>query len=190
MLLRGMRPYEVAKELGVTKKVISMDMKKIMANWRDSCVRDFESAQATQLQKLANLERTYWDGWERSLKEKRVKRVRDAEKGGFHEIIEEDGVGNPKFLDGVADCIKTTAKLLGLNEEDMIERVRQRSAQLAGAQTVTINIANMNVGDVLAAAERGEPIPVDVLSKLEPGDLLQVHQKMIGVVTGSPVAGG
>lgn len=165
----------LAQEFGVSTTCIHKDMKRIREQWKEQTVRDFDGAQAVELRKLHALEAKYWAAWEES---RAPKRTTKKLKTGEMEETTEYGPGNPRFLDGVLECVRSRCKLLGLDEADMIERARQRAAQQAQTN-IQINIASITVVDALAMAERGEAIPQEVLAKMAPADLVQIHRKMI-----------
>lgn len=186
-MLRGyVSQAEMAKEFGVSRACIAKDQAKIRKQWANSTVRNFDEAQASELLKLDKLEAEYWAAWDKSKEphvthKTRPGRRRKGEEGDPTPETEETveyTAGHPRFLDGVLECVRSRCKLLGLDEADMIERARQRAAQQAQVN-VQINVASLTVVDALAMAERGEAIPQEVLLKMAPADLVQVHRKMI-----------
>jgi hypothetical protein len=89
----------------------------------DSALINFNEAKANELAKIDNLEREYWDAWERSKTQKETKSSKakpdptDANVGRVTEQMEktEDLLGNAAFLRGVQWCINKRCEILGLD---------------------------------------------------------------------------
>lgn len=114
--MRGMRQVDIAKSVGVSQATVSRELLGLQGEWASVSASKIDEAKARELAKIDNLEREYWDAWERS--------QNDAET-----VIEEafgvkksktqnkrvGQVGNPAFLRGVEWCIERRARLLGLD---------------------------------------------------------------------------
>lgn len=118
LYLAGKFQVHIAKELGVTQQQISYDLKIIRERWLESSLRDFDELKAQELAKIDDTEREFRAAWERSQKVRRTtsqknKTGRDSsvEDG----LIEQEQVGDPRFLDGVLKCIHMRCEILGLN---------------------------------------------------------------------------
>lgn len=127
MYCRGLYQSQIAKEMGLSQQTISRDLGIVRELWRDRAIASFDQHVANQLAKIDNLERTYWEAWEKSQKPKRKERAStsvggkyDIEKAGTEVELERDG--NPNFLMGVERCIQKRIDLLGLKAPDMWER--------------------------------------------------------------------
>jgi len=121
MYLRGIYQVDIAKELDVTQATISNDLKAIRKEWRTSRLRNFDAIIEEQLAKIDLLEQTFWDAWNRSKDSAEKITNKEGMRAGepYNEksrTIEEQ-IGNPKFLQGVMDCIKRRCELLGLDKE-------------------------------------------------------------------------
>lgn len=117
MYCQGMTHYEISKQIGVSRQQIAYDLKEIQKRWRESAVRDFDAAKAEELAKIDNLEREYWEAWRRSIGEKqRATTERKTGEKAYEraQIQKHEEAGDPRFLDGVARCIDSRCKLLGL----------------------------------------------------------------------------
>ena len=154
LYLKGRYQSEIATELGVSQQQVSYDLKSIQKLWRESAVRDFDSHQSEELKKIDHLERTYWDGWSRSLEKfrktvqeasipKRPRAVKDGEPPADDDgkprptkatVTEEERDGNPAFLAGVERCIERRCVLLDLNPAEK----KQLSGPGGGAIPVSI----------------------------------------------------
>lgn len=120
--LKGEAQWDIAKDLGLNQSTVSRDLKRIKARWLESTLVNFDEAVGEQLARINELERTYWEAWSLSMKERR--RVTDKGKGSLDaeqpQLVEkivtvEQPVGDSRFLTGVQWCIQERSKLLGLN---------------------------------------------------------------------------
>lgn len=124
---QGLYQYEIAADVGVSESQITLDLKAIREEWKDSAIRDFDAAKAVELAKIDGLEREHWLAWEksktdytkRSVKRKNVLSPEgDAIPGTTAEERKKEKIisfGDPRFLAGVMDCIKKRCDILGLN---------------------------------------------------------------------------
>lgn len=100
MYKNGHSQIAIARELGLSQGQVSLDIAEVKRRWRAESVEFIDDAKQEELRKIDNLEMTYWESWERSLKDA-VKRSGQS--------------GNPAFLSGVMSCIDRRCKLLGLD---------------------------------------------------------------------------
>ena len=119
--LKGRVQSEIAKELGVTQACISRNLKAIRREWLKSSLVNFNEAVAKELAKVDNLERVYWEGWERSQKEALTRSSKIANGTIERTRKLEEKVGNPQFLQGVQWCIDKRCKLLDLDAPDRLQ---------------------------------------------------------------------
>jgi len=116
LYLKGWFQADIAKEFGVTQQQISHDLKVIYRLWRQSSIRDFDEIKQRELIKIDNLEKEYWNAWEKSKEdyEKTRKKYQDKQ---LKELQKEDMVlsGDPRFLSGVQWCINKRCEILGIN---------------------------------------------------------------------------
>ena len=145
MYCRGVYQTQIARELDLARTTVTADLKVVRAIWRDRAVASFDQHVANELAKIDNLERTYWEAWEKSQrprksKEKASSHISRNEEGRIgaqsesaSTEVEPERDGNPNFLMGVERCIKQRIDLLGLKAPDMWERADwQREMQEAG----------------------------------------------------------
>jgi len=125
--LKGDTQMDIAEKVGVDQATISRDLKAIQAIWADKAVEAIDQKKAEELAKIDKLERTYWEGWERSIeafKAKIVKGKKSKAGQGAEDIEqtlkEEERVGDPRFLAGVQWCIDKRLKLFGLEAPQKI----------------------------------------------------------------------
>ena len=118
LYLTGRYQSEIAAIVGVTQPQISADLAALRKQWLASSLRDFDTAIAEELKKVDRVEIEYWRGWERSLTD-RVQTLAEVTHGEKpsrkHSRRREGQAGDPRFLDGVLQCVKRRCALLGLN---------------------------------------------------------------------------
>lgn len=130
---------------------ISYDLKVIRRYWMMTAVESIHKRKNEELAKIDYLEKTYWDGWHRSIGEvvkttTRAKRSGNQQEGQPQANVtrsesREVKVGDPRFLSGIQWCIQKRVELLGLDApqkmileqrlEEMGEKELAESLQLA-----------------------------------------------------------
>jgi hypothetical protein len=121
LYLRGLTQGEIAQRLNVSRQQIGYDLKVLQRRWRESALADFNAKKAAELAKVDELERTYWEAWERSCSAREVttQERTQAGDGPADEARLKAGVrkeqrdGNAEFLRGVERCIEMRCKILG-----------------------------------------------------------------------------
>ena len=124
LYLRGMRQAEIAKQFNLNQTTISRDLQAIEQRWMDSALYNFDKVRARELARIDQLERTYWDAWLDSRKQKQIQESEKEEGAKARtkaNIKREDRDGNPQFLAGVQWCIKRRCTLLGLDAPRRVE---------------------------------------------------------------------
>jgi hypothetical protein len=134
---RSRTPQRVAKAyLRVVSKIapdrarpppqITRDLQAIRDEWQASATMAFGERVAQELAKLDELERTYWNAWERSCGDAErlsAKTVKDGEDERTEAVKHvEPPPCDARFLDGVEPCIKRRCEILGLNASVKIRR--------------------------------------------------------------------
>lgn len=150
---RGKYQHEMAEILGCSQQQVSYDLKVLHRFWQQSAIFNINEAKLRELAKIDQLERTYYDAWERSTKTKETKsgkqkgsadpknpkglKVESAELSTKQETL----IGDPRFLEGVQWCIKQRAELLGLNKasQDSAEGMQALAAAIASHYTDMTN---------------------------------------------------
>jgi hypothetical protein len=115
--LHGESQYTIAKTIGVTQQQISLDLKIVRNEWRQSAIRDFDEATGEQLAKIDAVEAEAWASWELS-KQSREITVTEAIEGERESrkasVRREGQVGDPRFLERIQKCIEQRCVLLRL----------------------------------------------------------------------------
>ena len=117
LYLQGQTQHLIAQRLGISRAMVTYDLRVIQRRWRAETVRNLDEYKARELDKIDNLERTYWEAWERSLetRETSTTSMRAGVAAAF--LHKEPRDGNPAFLVGVQWCIDRRCKLLMLDPQ-------------------------------------------------------------------------
>jgi transcriptional antiterminator len=67
LYLEGKWQHQIADILGLSRQQISYDLKMIHSEWRDIPDPALRELRNRELARIDNLERTYWETWEKSL---------------------------------------------------------------------------------------------------------------------------
>ena len=114
--------FEVNERHGrsITYQTVSNEIKKLLKEWEKSRNEIIDHQKFIELAKIDRLEKTYWDGYEKSCQP--VKKSSTKKKGSVNgpsdiEMVgsEETRVGDPRFLDGIKWCIEQRCKIFGIN---------------------------------------------------------------------------
>src|SRR5215472_19251006 len=82
LYLRGLTQAEIAQRLNVSRQQIGYDLKLLQRRWQESALADFNAKKAAELAKVDELERTYWEAWERSCQAREVTTQEHTQVGG------------------------------------------------------------------------------------------------------------
>jgi hypothetical protein len=182
LFLRAVPTGEIARRLGTHRNQIARDLSEA----RRTFVEEQRAARveriAQELAKIDNLERTYWEAWERSLTEQtrtitgredvpmdipagarlsdegrdgtapRSTRVVMLTKTKAQRRVDQ-GPGNPAYLAGIQWCIDRRIKLLGLDEPVKVN-VQARVRAVAEELGVDVRQVEAAVKDVHAVWSR------------------------------------
>jgi hypothetical protein len=177
LYLHGLTQHEIAQRLNVSRPQIGYDLKVLQRRWQESALADFHAKKAADLAKVDELERTYWEAWERSCQ---VREVTTTERTQASTDPTEDtrrkaGVrkeprdGNPEFLRGVERCIELRCKILGA-----FAAVKIAPTTPDGEEEWHANASDTNAVLVAAFARLGLPVgsPGDPGTVDDPGPAL------------------
>lgn len=129
LYLRGKRQSDIAADLGLAQQQISYDLKEIQKRWRESSMVSINEVKHRELSRIDELERTYWDAWQRSVGEVIKTTTSKSDKdGGRASIVKEQRVGDSAFLAGVLSCIEQRCKIFGIYEATKIAITDWRKA--------------------------------------------------------------
>ncbi len=120
LYLKGKTQAEIAEELNVSREQIKYDLAIIQKRWREDTTINIDESKQKELSKIDNLERTYWEAWDRTLEGKTKTRTEQSTNGGKESksakatIEKETLLGNPAYLAGIQWCISERCKIIGL----------------------------------------------------------------------------
>ena len=97
MYLKGYQQTQIAEVCGVTQGQISQDLKILLEQWKAEQLKNIDEQMSSELSKIALLEQTYWDDYERN--------------------------DNLAALAGIRECAKMRFDLLGLKAPE--KRINQ-----------------------------------------------------------------
>lgn len=128
---KGRSYREIAHEVNqrhgrrITYQTVSNEIKKLLKEWEKSRNEIIDHQKFIELAKIDRLERTYWDGYEKScnpVKKSTTKKkgsVKDSKDINVKDVErvdnEETRIGDPRFLDGIKWCIEQRCKIFGIN---------------------------------------------------------------------------
>ena len=129
LYLMGKRQADIATEIGVNQSQISRDLAVIHKRWRESALVNINEAKHKELARIDELERTYWDAWQRSVGEVVKTTTSKSDKDGSRaSIVKEQKAGDSAFLSGVLACIEQRCKIFGIYEATKIAITDWRKA--------------------------------------------------------------
>ncbi len=135
------------EEEGITLSFSAIydDIQEIHKRWINSALLDFNEAKGKELAEWDNLEKTYWEAWERSLQAKTVEErqtIYDQIAFAYDQVADvkrtkerrrlEESYGMVVFLQGVERCIDARCKILGLYSPDKLQVDWRVEAKKAG----------------------------------------------------------
>lgn len=119
LYLAGWTQMAIAAELNVNQSTISRCLKKLTQRWLEESKINFDEAKAKELARINRLENEYWDAWQKSCEDYKEQEIQSNEKSESKTIGKvaktQKQNGDPRFLEGVRNCIEMRCKLLGLN---------------------------------------------------------------------------
>ncbi|MCB1686878.1 MAG: hypothetical protein KDI33_00215 [Halioglobus sp.] len=128
--LKGRLQAEIAADLGLSLATVKRDLAKMRERWLESSLRDFDALKAEQLAKIDTVEAEAWTMWARSCERQVRTATQDIGASRFPGLNkrtdEEQGNGEPRYLQIALQCIERRSKLLGL---DAPQKVAQTDSQ-------------------------------------------------------------
>jgi hypothetical protein len=157
----------IAEHLGLDQSTISDDLRAIRRDWRESTIRDFDLAQAEELQKTDRIEREAWAAWQRSQKPAQSAVMNGDGAGGATRKSVKNRDGDPRMLDLVLKCGVARRNLLGLDAPTRIAPVtpdgrnpyRLAVAQLSLDELRALKNVQTRILELNAEEENGQPEP-------------------------------
>jgi hypothetical protein len=170
LFLRGFkRQSELAERVGVDRSTVSRDLKVLNSRWKESGVRDLDAAKGQELERIDQLEREYWDAWEKSKKAHETTTTEQI-TGGDGERLKaglrkEDQCGDARYLAGVQWCVDKRCDILGLKAPQKIAPTNPDRTKEYGQLTDQQRLAGYHA--ILARLGQGGlgcPVPANGLA--------------------------
>jgi Homeodomain-like domain len=116
LYLQGKYQTEIATLVGCSQRQVSHDLSILQRQWLQSSLVDLDKRKAIELQRLDELERHAWEGWERSKSDKEVS-MQETNSKGEHKVrrFVHGQAGDPRFLETALRCIERRCQILGLD---------------------------------------------------------------------------
>lgn len=129
LYLSGKTQADIASQIGVSQQQISKYLARLQEAWLERMGERLESVKGRELARLDRLEREYWEAWARSclpeqtnVNKAKTTTVEAYTEAGLIEApaldrewahTERGQVGNPRFLEGVQNCIEMRLRIVG-----------------------------------------------------------------------------
>jgi len=117
--LQGKTQNEIALKIGVTRQQISYDLKKIMEEWKQERLKDFEERLLAELCKLDLIESEAWEAWEKSktdgfkIIEKEIRNKDNVLLQKQFDTNLDERLPNKTYLDMIFKCVEKRLQILG-----------------------------------------------------------------------------
>lgn len=112
LYLAGRKQSEISAETGLHQSNVSRYLKKLQARWQLQAAEAIDTKKARELARIDQVEREYWEAWERSKQDAVTETVENA--GTIHVThVRKGQAGEARFLAGVMSCIEMRLKIIG-----------------------------------------------------------------------------
>lgn len=126
LYLQGYRQWQIAERTLTDQATVSRDIKHVREEWLNRAVGDYNELLNREIEAIAQLQVTYRQAWERSLRKKARRTIRTVPVSKqSNETVDkeverttEQSYGDPRYLQGIQWCIEMRCKLEGLLKAD------------------------------------------------------------------------
>jgi len=115
LYLQGKYQHEIAEELKMSQATVSSDLRKMQAEWLQSALVNIDEVKAKELAKIDQLERTYWEAWQKSCEDAETTTATMQGDKTSSQLRKEKSMGDPRFLAGVERCIEKRCRIMGID---------------------------------------------------------------------------
>src|SRR5687768_14050297 len=115
LILKGLTQAAIAQKLGVKQPTVCDDLIHIRKLWQESQIRDFDAERTLQVERLRQVSREAWAGYERSQQPAQMATVNGDNGSGKAKRTVRHQYGDPRFLDIVLKSIEGERQLMGLD---------------------------------------------------------------------------
>lgn len=168
MYLKGLKQWEISKELKISPASVSRAVILLQHEWRTERIENINELKVRELERVDVLERSYWEAWVSSKKDKVRKNTRSI--SGPLGTTEEEGetkecqYGDPRFLQGIQWCIDKRCEILGIDNASKNEStsvlVKSIVIQLPGGMQNSIS-GNVPLSLPITDYEEGQVLEID-----------------------------
>ena len=148
LYLQGWWQTDIAKEVKVTQSQVSQDLSILRRLWQQSSMVNIDKIKAKELAKIDRLENEYWIAWENS-KKATIRTMEKEVTGGFaHDETgktETTTSGDPRFLQGILQCISKRCEIFGINAPKEID-LKSKGESI---QPLNITVDSLETSEVL-----------------------------------------
>ena len=120
LYVRGYSPEQITRKLGCDRADVLKCISIARKRWRKRASKAYDDLIAHEVAKLDEVERSAWDGWDRSLREE-VQTGNEETEGPKGPTIKTSvkrvtKAGSPAFLQTITATVKQRCELLGLTK--------------------------------------------------------------------------
>lgn len=173
LYLQGWSQPAIAEHLQVAQTTVSLDLRKVQEQWRESSIRNFDEIRSVELSKINLVEREAWAAWQRSQKPAQSAVVNGEGTSQRARKTLKNQYGDPRFLEQVNKCISQRRALLGL---DVTPAISPIEGSIDG--NVSLEARRERVMEILAAfSQHDRPGAIGAGSPAgQPGHICDGHQ--------------
>jgi DNA-binding CsgD family transcriptional regulator len=142
-VLRGYTQAEIAKSLSFKQATINIDILWLRQQWLDKAIDKAPEWKAFLIQSQLAIIKECWSAWERSKKNKQIRRIkRPGPDGILEEVtsIEEGQVGDTRYLDQIHKAQVELAKLTGAYEPFQTRLVDEQGKDILSRLVDTLSV--------------------------------------------------
>lgn len=175
MYLAGKSQYEIGKDLGLSQSQVSAELAIVRKNWVEETNIEIDVIKAEKLKELEWAKNEFRQAWEKSKRKKAVTtkrgRFNQSQAAGVNgsktlttfEVLEEDELGDKKYMDGFLQCISEELKITGGYAPKKVAETDPTGKHEAGQ----------------AAREEALRLLDDIASKMKPKELAPAPQNLL-----------
>lgn len=154
LYLKGWNQAKIAEYLELGQPMISKELTKIKADWKQQTTQDYNLYVSEELHRLAMIESEYWQGWQRSQEVKELtlqeKLIGEATAGSGDTRTKaqkktESRIGDVRFLEGLLKCCDQRAKLLDLYPTKAVATSSEGVSSVAGLSQDAVQLIRSEI---------------------------------------------
>lgn len=139
LMVRNMSPEEISDQLGLTVGQVEYTIRKIKDEWRRTRTDIYQSMVDQQLATLDAVQREAWVAWEKSRRDKVVRKRRRGTTGedevSLMETTREEQAGNPAYLKLISECVDKKLHIVGGYAPKQVDMTITNTAEMIKSMT-------------------------------------------------------